>query len=186
MEYISLGFLLIPLVFFILGYTGSWRRVIFSAFLTYAALILAAQYGDKLADSDLLADLVGSANAVIYSAIGFISVLVLSLFGLYLAYRITWRPTSATIDRDGATKLLQSLLNGLTGWTLAAVLFTCFLAFASAAPASQRISTAGFSLEGMALRTSQITLKLVEPWLPYGPPEFVEARVINWWMADSG
>jgi hypothetical protein len=168
----------ITLVFWIAGYKGAWRRSLATLGLTYSAVILTSQHNIALAELDLMQSLARTESALKLSAFAFAVGLAVFLVGLAIAFRLTWGPVSsrkASAD-DGAVKLLRSLLTGLSGWVISAVLVVSVLSYQTGRSAVSGAVGRETFVTSAALTTTRITMALVDPWLPSGPPAFLTGR----------
>jgi hypothetical protein len=158
-------------IFWLVGITSNWRRLVVSVLLSYAAIILASQYFDAV--SNMLGNIFGSdLNANQKMAFGFGLCLVISLLGLYMLYNIMWKPTKAFQENQtGGVRFLQSIIFALIGWILGVLIAVCYFQYSNKIIQFSQLDVS--SIWNVARRTINITIKFVSPWLVHEPPAFL-------------
>jgi hypothetical protein len=157
------------MVFWLVGISINWRRVIATVVLIYAAVILAFQHFDSVAD--ILNDIFGTSlweDQTI--AMGFGLSLVLALIVLYVLYTTLWKPAASTGEQPGGIRLIQSLLTALVGWSLGVLVIFCYIYYSADSFSFSQLN--GSSMWNYFQITINLILKLVNPWMVKDPPQF--------------
>ena len=160
--------IIVLIIFFVLGWRGTWRRVIIISLFSYAALIIAAQHNATISGTGLMQSVVGESEALRRSALAFVISLVIVFIGLHVLFTIVWGEDSqSTSEESGLVRAAKGIVTGIVGWVLGAMLLSSIIVFltegsSSSSPEEPEIS----SSTNIIRETSEIAIKLVEPWVP--------------------
>jgi hypothetical protein len=171
------GLLVFPItlafVFWFAGLVGSWRRTITCLVFSYAALIIASQHNAFVADMQLLSVLASEANRVQKCALGFALSMIAIFIVLCVLFTIMWgtatkRPLSGALSR-----LAQSTLTAIAGWTLGVMLAISLVTLENDPVSFPGVGSEIRLYADVVTKTSQVTISLITPWLPDSLPLFL-------------
>jgi len=159
-------------IFWLIGVTGNWRRTLVNILLSLAAMILAYQHFDALAD--IIGDIFGSdLNTNQRFALGFGLGLVLAWIVLYVLYTVLWKSSNSSQESpSGGIRLVQSLFTAIIGWVLGVLVAACYLQLTIDTLPRYFGSSSSALWNAFRVTINLITV-FVNPWLVHSPPPFL-------------
>lgn len=165
------------LIFAFIGLIGNWRTAITILLFSYAAVIVAAQYNNTIAEMDLVRSLSGREAYLARRAFAFVLSVPVAFFLLNAIFALFWGKTRGPGGTASVLgKLMQSLMTGLAGWAVAVVLTISLLTYRGE---DMRLPPGGTEVAIYAdaiNSTAETVVTLVSPWLPDGPPSYLDER----------